>query len=64
MTMPANWMWHDLTQGIRTIETFTMYKKCYYWYFYHKKTQETVTNVEITVTKLKQLVKGTVTEII
>ena len=30
MTMHAKWMWHSLTQGIRTIKAFIKYKKCYY----------------------------------
>ena len=41
-----------------------MYKSATADKFITKKTQEAVPNVEITVTKLKQLVKGTVTEII
>ena len=29
MTMHAKWMYHNLTQGIRRMKTFTMYKKWY-----------------------------------
>ena len=49
----------ECTQGIRRMKTFTMHKKCCYWK-YHKKTQEAMSNVEITVIKSNQLVKSKV----
>ena len=51
MMMQANWRYHALTQGIKAIKTLTEYKKYYRWSFYHKKTQEALSNVEIAVTK-------------
>ena len=41
-TMHAKWMYHALTQGIRRMKTFTMYKKCYCWWKYHKNTRSSV----------------------
>ena len=64
MTMHAKWMYNALTQGITTIKIFSKYKKCYCWYIYHqKKPQEAVSNVEITVTKQKQLVRSKIPSI-
>ena len=58
MTMHAKWMYNALTQGITTTKISSKYKKCHCWKIYHKKKlQEAVSNVEITVTKQKQLVK-------
>ena len=44
MAMHAKWMYHILTQGIRIMETFTMYIKI-------SPKKKAVSNVEITVTK-------------
>ena len=45
MTMHAKWMWYALTEGIRTIKTFTKYEKCYCWWVYHKKAQEALSKM-------------------
>ena len=44
-------MCHALTQGIRTIKTFTKYKSATADKFVTQKAQEAMSNVEITMTK-------------
>ena len=51
MTMHAKWMYHTLTQGIRTIKSFSKYiQKVLLLIILSEKTQARL-NGEITVTK-------------
>ena len=54
MMVHAKLRYNALTQGIRTIKTFTEYKNCYGYQFIQKrkkKTQEAALNIDTTVIK-------------